>query len=234
MLRAGHARFAAALIAAVMLHALLLLFPSSIRLSNLQPLPGAMRVELLEAHQASVRRMVRERPREEAQRKTTTRQPAKRASKAIESHVATAKSAAPAVAKRREVQAAPPMRKKQTQVAYEPSPAPSEPVAAGQRTTPDAASSESSPASGAEVMPDEVQARIVAHIRYPRQARRLGWQGRARFQLHVKEQTIGSVVLLASSGYGILDQAARKGIERSGRVPLADGNYLLPVEFRLQ
>jgi len=83
-------------------------------------------------------------------------------------------------------------------------------------------------------LPDAVRQRILAHVHYPRQARRFGWQGRVEFRLQVAEQGIHDIVLLASSGHTLLDSAARQGIEQIGRIPLVNGSYLLPVEFRLQ
>ncbi len=83
-------------------------------------------------------------------------------------------------------------------------------------------------------LPDAVRQRILAHVHYPRQARRFGWQGRVEFRLRVAEQGIHDIVLLVSTGHALLDRAARQGIEQAGRVPLVNGSYLLPVEFRLQ
>lgn len=75
---------------------------------------------------------------------------------------------------------------------------------------------------------------ILAHVRYPRRARRLGWQGQAEFQLDVAGHAIRKLVLLASSGHALLDQAARQGIVSAEWLPLRNGRYHLPVRFRLQ
>jgi len=104
-----------------------------------------------------------------------------------------------------------------TKVAYEAAPDP----------VPDGASS-----PGA--MPADVQRMILTRISYPRQARLKGWQGRATFHLDVREQKLTRLDLTLSSGFALLDRAAMRGIRKVGRLPLANGLYSLPVEFRLQ
>jgi len=88
------------------------------------------------------------------------------------------------------------------------------------------------PAPGA--MPVDVQQMILTRISYPRQARRKGWEGRAMFHLAVREQKLTRLDVFLSSGYDLLDRAAMRGIENVKRLPLANGLYSLPVEFRLQ
>ncbi len=83
-------------------------------------------------------------------------------------------------------------------------------------------------------MPADVQHMILTRISYPRQARRKGWEGRALFHLAVREQRLTRLDLSLSSGYTLLDHAAMRGIRAVGILPLANGLYSLPVEFRLQ
>jgi len=88
--------------------------------------------------------------------------------------------------------------------------------------------------STAGTMPADVQRMILTRISYPRQARRKGWEGRAMFHLAVREQKLTRLDILLSSGYALLDHAAMRGIQDVKRLPLANGLYSLPVEFRLQ
>ncbi|WP_157821330.1 TonB family protein [Mariprofundus ferrinatatus] len=83
-------------------------------------------------------------------------------------------------------------------------------------------------------MPADVEQMILTQISYPRQARRKGWQGKATFHLNVREQKLAKLDLFHSSGYELLDRAAMRGIQAVGKLPLANGLYSLPVEFRLQ
>ena len=83
-------------------------------------------------------------------------------------------------------------------------------------------------------VPADVQQMILTRISYPRQARRKGWEGRATFHLAVREQKLTRLDLFLSSGFAMLDRAAMRGIKDVKRLPLANGLYSLPVEFRLQ
>lgn len=83
-------------------------------------------------------------------------------------------------------------------------------------------------------MPAKVQQMILTRITYPRQARRKGWQGRATFDLDIRAQRLAKLDLYHSSGYDLLDRAAMRGIRAVEQLPLSDGLYRLPVEFRLQ
>jgi len=91
---------------------------------------------------------------------------------------------------------------------------------------------ETEPIPGA--MPVDVQQMILTRISYPRQARRKGWEGRATFHLAVSEQKLTRLDIFLSSGFALLDRAAMRGIQDVKRLPLANGLYSLPVEFRLQ
>jgi len=80
----------------------------------------------------------------------------------------------------------------------------------------------------------DVRNHLLSHVQYPHQARRHAWQGITQLSLHIQQQHIHEVVLLASSGYPVLDRAAQQGLALIDTIPLADGIYHLPVEFRLQ
>jgi len=83
-------------------------------------------------------------------------------------------------------------------------------------------------------MPFDVQQMILSHISYPRKARRKGWQGNAMFNLAVHEQKLARLDISISSGHNLLDRAAMRGIQAIDHLPLANGTYRLPVEFKLQ
>lgn len=84
------------------------------------------------------------------------------------------------------------------------------------------------------LVPAEIQATILASVSYPRQARRRGWEGEAAFRFNINSQSIQSVTMLTSTGYPILDRAAHRGLLSIRSLPLTDGSYRLPVVFRLQ
>jgi len=75
---------------------------------------------------------------------------------------------------------------------------------------------------------------LLANIQYPPMARRHGWQGAGEFQLDIDSQSIRNITMLVSTGYAVLDGAVRRGLASVEHVPVADGQYRLPVEFRLQ
>ena len=80
----------------------------------------------------------------------------------------------------------------------------------------------------------QVRSMLLASITYPRLARRRGWQGKGEFQLLIARQNVRKVRMLASTGHRQLDQAATHGLLAAGHIPLGDGIYKLPVEFRLR
>lgn len=84
------------------------------------------------------------------------------------------------------------------------------------------------------VMPVDIQKKILTQVSYPMRARRLGWEGRAEFQVNVRNQDVQQVTMLLSTGHAMLDHAAQKGIVSIASLPLSDGSYRLPVVFRLQ
>jgi len=220
---AGHARFLLALMAAIALHALLFTLPSSSTLPTLHLPAGSLAVELLKAqeseqnieqrsgkipavHKKAV--LVLEKSRAELQKKLNTKH-----KKIIATQHFKAK-ALPADVRSARI--------------------PEEAGKPGGTTVKAVPSAAHSVHRGVNVVPDRVQKNIFTYVRYPRLARRRGWEGRAEFQLNVRKQAIQNIVLLASSGHHILDKAAKHGIEKARHIPLSDGNYLLPVEFHLQ
>ncbi|MDQ7005371.1 MAG: energy transducer TonB [Ghiorsea sp.] len=87
--------------------------------------------------------------------------------------------------------------------------------------------------AAASTIPQHVQQQILAKIIYPRQAKRRGLEGTAKFSLDIQQHDIKQTTLLVSTGYQILDRAARKGIVSIQSLPLPDGTHLLPITFRL-
>ncbi len=83
-------------------------------------------------------------------------------------------------------------------------------------------------------VPAAVQSTILAKVDYPWRARRRGFEGIAEFRFDVSRQAIQQVSMLTSSGYPVLDRAARRGILSAGSLPLDDGSYRLPVIFQLK
>ncbi len=248
MSKAGHARLAAALFAAVALHALLFIFPSSTKLLQLQSSQGGLPVELIDLQQPADKTTDSEQQTSQVQpvsqtalkphalpAKTRIKQTQAQATKASVSasvyprDIASHKSAA-------KLQTNTPVV--QTRVAY--LPAGESLIKGGEKkplnealSTPSAIRSSAASSAGVTV-PDDVRRRILAHVHYPRQARRYNWQGQTEFQFSIRQQGIQQIILLASSGYGILDRAARRGLESVEHIPLADGLYRMPVVFRLQ
>jgi len=93
---------------------------------------------------------------------------------------------------------------------------------------------QSRPSSEVPLVPAEVQATILANVSYPWQARRHGWEGEAEFRFNINNQSVEQVTMFASTGYPVLDRAARLGLVSMRSLPLSDGDYRLPVMFRLQ
>lgn len=84
------------------------------------------------------------------------------------------------------------------------------------------------------LVPDEVQSLIITNIRYPRWARYRGWEGEAELQFGVFKSVVQNISLFSSTGFDVLDQAAFQALASMESLPLDDGVYRLPVEFRLQ
>ncbi len=83
-------------------------------------------------------------------------------------------------------------------------------------------------------VPEDIQAHLLMHVSYPRQARRHGWQGKVTLQFDVQQHMIRHVTVLTSSGYPVLDRAAYRALSHTPHIALADGVYRVPVVFRLQ
>ncbi|MFQ5518718.1 MAG: TonB family protein [Mariprofundus sp.] len=87
---------------------------------------------------------------------------------------------------------------------------------------------------GAAAVPNHLQQLVLAHVTYPKRARRRGWQGRTELEFTVQQQAVFEITMLASSGHPILDRAAKRGLATVDSIPLSNGLYRMPVEFRLQ
>lgn len=84
-----------------------------------------------------------------------------------------------------------------------------------------------------QLVPEQLQAAIIAKVSYPRQARRRGWQGLAELSFEVTNQAVHEIRILSSSGFSVLDQAAFTALASIRTMPLHDGPYKLPVMFQL-
>ena len=86
-----------------------------------------------------------------------------------------------------------------------------------------------------EVRLEEIRRRIQAALVYPRSARRLGYEGVAwvRFEID-REGAAQGVELSRSSGHAQLDRAARRSVQRAGKLPWIYGRIEIPVRFSLE
>ncbi len=91
----------------------------------------------------------------------------------------------------------------------------------------------------------EIQARLrtdlARHFEYPAIAQRRGWEGRVVLRFMVEpEGRLEGIQIAKTSGYDVLDQAARRALERVERLQEAAGTLdsriemELPVIYRLQ
>jgi len=86
-----------------------------------------------------------------------------------------------------------------------------------------------------------IRLRLAGEFRYPVLARRRGWEGEVVLAFRVDaDGRIGNVRVADSSGFGLLDSAARDALLRVATVALADGrrpgtalDLTLPVIYRL-
>ncbi len=86
-----------------------------------------------------------------------------------------------------------------------------------------------------------IRLRLAGEFRYPVLARRRGWEGEVVLAFRVDaDGRIGNVKVANSSGFGLLDSAARDALLRVAAVALADGrrpgtplDLTLPVIYRL-
>ena len=82
---------------------------------------------------------------------------------------------------------------------------------------------------------EEIRRRIQAALLYPRSARRQGLEGVAwvRFEID-REGTALGIELARSSGHALLDRAARRSVQRAGKLPWVYGRIEVPVRFSLE
>lgn len=72
---------------------------------------------------------------------------------------------------------------------------------------------------------------------YPRQARRMGWQGTVTVSFFIRtDGSIHDAAVLSGSGHGVLDASALKAVRGLGRLPRPPEavELRLPVAFRLR
>ena len=86
-----------------------------------------------------------------------------------------------------------------------------------------------------------VRKKIEAHRKYPSWARRKGWEGRAVLEFRIgRDGGLKSIRVIESSGYRILDEAAKEAIEKGSPyppLPWPQNEFLdarIPIAFRLE
>jgi len=237
---AGHVRILTALVAAITLHALLLTFPLStdktMVFSN-----GLLHVELLQSPMPAKARSEPDVPAVSIAHEQAKPQQKKDVQEIKLRHTLN-RAADPAMVAVQKIRPAPPVAVKSTQ------PSGIKQASKTHQHTPKPSSARimqgvkqlhvhqgtSTPTGMLSSMTAGVQSMLLASIHYPSMARRHGWQGAGEFQLDIDSQRIRNITILVSTGHTILDQAVRRGLASIGHVPVADGQYRLPVEFRLQ
>lgn len=82
-----------------------------------------------------------------------------------------------------------------------------------------------------------VREAIMKNIVYPEKARRMGWEGRVILSFIINEKGfINDVKVLKSSGYTLLDEAAKEAVFKINQLKKRQERMMvqLPVEFRLK
>jgi protein TonB len=87
----------------------------------------------------------------------------------------------------------------------------------------------------------DLEQAFALHFRYPRLAIKRGWQGEVRLGLRIEANGhLSQVRILQGSGYGLLDKAAMKSLNKVETLPnaiaLLNGRSLdliLPVKYQL-
>jgi len=81
---------------------------------------------------------------------------------------------------------------------------------------------------------EEIRRRLQAALYYPPIARRMGLEGTAwvRFEID-RAGAPRDVDVARSSGHEILDRAARRTVDRAGRLPWVHGRIEVPIRFSL-
>ncbi len=105
---------------------------------------------------------------------------------------------------------------------------------------PDTASAAAPDAASSNPLLAQIKTNLARHFHYPRIARQRGWEGEVilGFILNA-DGRITTIKVLKSSGFLLLDQAARQSLARVERLQLASqhiagNNHLeLPVQYRL-
>jgi len=81
---------------------------------------------------------------------------------------------------------------------------------------------------------EEIRRRLQAALVYPEIARAEGLTGVAWVQFEIdRAGTAHDVLVARSSGHPILDRAARRTVDRAGRLPWVYGRIEVPIRFSL-
>jgi protein TonB len=80
----------------------------------------------------------------------------------------------------------------------------------------------------------EIRRRIQRSVVYPALARQRGLGGVARIEFEIDPGGFAREIRIAdSSGYGLLDRAAERGVAEAGSLPWVYGRLEVPVRFEL-
>ncbi|GMR05946.1 MAG: hypothetical protein BMS9Abin25_0525 [Gammaproteobacteria bacterium] len=76
---------------------------------------------------------------------------------------------------------------------------------------------------------------IKARFTYPRIARRMGWEGLVGISLHIEDDgSLNQVQVTRSSGHKVLDENARKTIQKIGRIQVASNLAIKASETEIE
>lgn len=91
------------------------------------------------------------------------------------------------------------------------------------------------PARSAEDRLAEIRRRIQEALIYPPSARRQGFEGVSALQFEIgADGRATGIEVVRTSGYPILDRAARRSVVDAGVLPYVYGRIQIPVSFSLE
>lgn len=79
-----------------------------------------------------------------------------------------------------------------------------------------------------------IRDKIASNVRYPRQAKRMGWSGVAHVSFVIEENGgVSDVKVVKSSQVGLLDEEASESVRRSAPFPRPPvrARIVIPVEY---
>lgn len=81
-----------------------------------------------------------------------------------------------------------------------------------------------------------IRDKIASHVRYPRQAQRMGWSGAVQVSFIIEENgNVSDIRIVRNSKHNILDEEAVDSVKRSAPFPRPPvrARIIIPVEFEL-